>query len=850
MNEGESRRIVLKARDPDGDPIRFQIPDLDSLRSIFPANSIQVAADGDSLVLDFSPHSTKGNFRFRIALLDPFLPPVIQTLTLSVGAVNRPPSVVIQGAGPGANILMKEGETLSLRIVAQDSDSGDTAVLLALANPPWPSCGKGSYDTASGTLSFTPSFQCVVAGETTFSDWIFTAMDKGEPPELGRKTIYVTVRDSNSAPKWKSASVPVSGKEGKPMSLDLSAIYLGDDEADSVQFASTCGSVDANTFYWTFTPGFRDAGTMDCEIAATDVHGPPAMAKVVLKLTIADSIRTVDIAIVSPVRGSVTRDSLVIVKWKVDDLTQSQDTLEVLHNEGPNLIRRSYRDSLGRVGTDSIVVYLDTESPLAPVFSTDSVPPTNNPRPTWSWKSGGRGGSGSYRIKLDDTTWATGGQQGVFTTFTPSVDLPEGVHRLYVEERDSAGNWSNPGSFSIETDYTPPSAPVLTSTAFHTLNPKPVWQWSSGGKGGIGTYRIKLDDPNFGIGATITGATSYTPSIGFATGTKHTLYLQERDEAGNWSNSTSFGIRVHGQSGFVVGDSGTIMLTKNAGVNWDTVPRLSKSYLKSAWFLDANTGLIAGDNGKILRTIVGGTRWSPVNSGTLATISSLCFVSDRLGYAATEDGEIRISSDGGETWTLVSTPSSDGISSISFVDSLNGLAVGGFAFGARGFILSTKDGGKTWTKPVIDAPYGLLGITHIGPKRAFAVGNSGAILVSSDSGLTWKEVASGTTNYLTSVFFVSETTGFIAGDQGTILKTIDGGKSWISLATGTQAWLSSAYFTDEKTGYVSGSESTILRTTDGGANWSILTHLITYGSSTSGNINWTADPMLASIYFP
>lgn len=55
MHEGESRRIVLKAKDADNDPIRFQILNLDSLRSLFPPNSIQVAADADSLILDFSP---------------------------------------------------------------------------------------------------------------------------------------------------------------------------------------------------------------------------------------------------------------------------------------------------------------------------------------------------------------------------------------------------------------------------------------------------------------------------------------------------------------------------------------------------------------------------------------------------------------------------------------------------------------------------------------------------------------------------------------------------------------------------------------------------------------------------
>jgi hypothetical protein len=307
MKKGESRRILLKAKDQDGDPIHFQIQNLDSLRALFPANAIGFAMDGDSLVLDFSPGSIDGDFRFRIALLDPSLPSVIQNLTVSVGAVNRSPAVAIQGPVPGMIYLLKEGESLSMQ------------------------------------------------------------------------------------------------------------------------------------------------------------------------------------------------------------------------------------------------VFRDTEAPLAPVKDTGFLAPTNNLRPSWVWKSGGRGGAGVYRYKLGDTLWTSIGLQGAANTFTPSSALSEGKHTLFVEERDSVGNWSSPGMISVETDYTPPNIPLLTSTGFHTLNPKPTWQWESGGKGGIGTYRMKLDDSNLGVGSTIVTAKSFTPSIGFASGTRHVLYLQERDEVGNWSEPASFGVRIHGQ---------------------------------------------------------------------------------------------------------------------------------------------------------------------------------------------------------------------------------------------------------------------------------------------------------------
>merc|ERR1712096_212779 len=46
-----------------------------------------------------------------------------------------------------------------------------------------------------------------------------------------------------------------------------------------------------------------------------------------------------------------------------------------------------------------------------------------------------------------------------------------------------------------------------------------------------------------GSGATTTTGTSYTPGSALSAAT-HTLYVQERDAAGNWSNSASHGIVV------------------------------------------------------------------------------------------------------------------------------------------------------------------------------------------------------------------------------------------------------------------------------------------------------------------
>lgn len=103
---------------------------------------------------------------------------------------------------------------------------------------------------------------------------------------------------------------------------------------------------------------------------------------------------------------------------------------------------------------------IDTTPPLAPLVTGTSTS-TANTTPTWSWSSGGNGGSGMYRYRLNDSNLASGAIEIAGTSFTPGAALSDGTHTLYVQERDTAGNWSASGSFAIQV-VTPPAAPRLT----------------------------------------------------------------------------------------------------------------------------------------------------------------------------------------------------------------------------------------------------------------------------------------------------------------------------------------------------------------------------------------------------
>ncbi len=94
------------------------------------------------------------------------------------------------------------------------------------------------------------------------------------------------------------------------------------------------------------------------------------------------------------------------------------------------------------------------KSYVVTVTKVDDVPPTTPTvvpapftapdRPAFTWTPGG-GGNGTFRYKLDDSNLATGATTTSALAYSAASDLPAGVHTLYVQETDTAGNWSASG---------------------------------------------------------------------------------------------------------------------------------------------------------------------------------------------------------------------------------------------------------------------------------------------------------------------------------------------------------------------------------------------------------------------
>ncbi|MBN1412745.1 MAG: hypothetical protein JW969_17995 [Spirochaetales bacterium] len=192
-----------------------------------------------------------------------------------------------------------------------------------------------------------------------------------------------------------------------------------------------------------------------------------------------------------------------------------------------------YRDEGEHVVSGSDAIELDSTASGAPIVSGPSL--TNNPKPTWTWVSGG--GNGTFRISLDIYLFPAGTPETTAMSFMPSTGLPSGNHVLYVQERDLAGNWSLCGNWGVVVDLDPPSAPV-PSVPNPTDDTTPTWVWPQ--VSSAVTYRINLD----GGGWTDIGdVLSYTPATPLTVGS-HSLEVQARDAAGNWSASGSAGTLI------------------------------------------------------------------------------------------------------------------------------------------------------------------------------------------------------------------------------------------------------------------------------------------------------------------
>jgi len=279
------------------------------------------------------------------------------------------------------------------------------------------------------------------------------------------------------------------------------------------------------------------------------------------------------------------------------------------------------------------------------------------------------------------------------------------------------------------------------------------------------------------------------------------------------------------------------------GAGWIELNSCTANWLYDVDFpVNPDTGFVVGDSGTILRTTDGGMTWVKLNSGVSALLYAVHFPQDNtIGYAvggwwgdwpSSDSGVILKTTDMGEHWTPLYSDSCFFYSVHFPLDPKTGYVAGGYRYNTA-VILKTTDSGLSWIPVNPDTALDLGAIKTIyfpqNIQTGYAVDDFRSIIKTSNGGLTWDIIWDPATN----ICFPQDTLIGYAyyGNSGVsysiLYKTTDAGKTWESFSTGfvpdAGGDMRAILFpTGPDTGFMVGgtmSDGMLLKTTDGGKTW-------------------------------
>lgn len=294
-----------------------------------------------------------------------------------------------------------------------------------------------------------------------------------------------------------------------------------------------------------------------------------------------------------------------------------------------------------------------------------------------------------------------------------------------------------------------------------------------------------------------------------------------------------------GNTGFAVGDHGSVWKTTDGGLNWQfvSVPaELQDVHWQSVCFLTNSIGWIAGgrhqpyqrvSEGVICHTVDGGLTWQRLDLPHLPAVKVLRFFDLEEGSLLCEptarypSGVLK-TTDGGTNWQSLQAKKSSRWRTAAFVNPEHGVLAGDLgehAVTARGQVVPPPyppSGLQSW-----------LGLAIQPGRTSWAVGDGAVLLSSEDAGITWElpehlppaELAE--FSRFQSVAAQGDHV-WIAGAPGSVIwHSPDRGTSWQPQSTGITTPLCKLSFRTPLQGCAVGTLGCILITDDGGQTWQV-----------------------------
>ncbi|HSF88831.1 MAG TPA: YCF48-related protein [Saprospiraceae bacterium] len=279
-------------------------------------------------------------------------------------------------------------------------------------------------------------------------------------------------------------------------------------------------------------------------------------------------------------------------------------------------------------------------------------------------------------------------------------------------------------------------------------------------------------------------------------------------------------------TGYVVGENGTVIRTVNGGEEWTALNPGTTKHVNDLFFFDAGTGVIVGDSGLYSITYDAGVHWSTtyLMPEQAVDLSSVFFTSSLIGYVGgrsnVSSGIILKTTDGGITWEETVTPSS--LLDVQYKRIVFPTPDIGYAL-TRGMCMKTTDGGDHWhlTDSALVSSGGMFSILE---DAFFFSADTGLIVgwyngfsgYTTNGGQSWTDQML-SNNQWYSLDFPSRDIGYLIG-WSQLMKTSDGGQTWRDETSSliSASIIYSMDFTNDHTGYACGANGVIIKTTSGG----------------------------------
>jgi hypothetical protein len=216
VDEGGLLELLITASDPEGGALLLEVADL-------PTGAVfQDRGDGTADFVWMPDYDRAGNYPVLFKATDSANPPssVSETITITVGDVNRPPRL-----DPIGNQSVAAGDRLALVLSAADPDLD--AVRFGAAGLPE---GAVLLDLGNGTAELDWTTTPADLGNHSLT---FSVTDTGTPMQSDDETIVVTVGEVNRPPEL----APIGGQVAYPGALLVINLMATDPDADTLRFS-------------------------------------------------------------------------------------------------------------------------------------------------------------------------------------------------------------------------------------------------------------------------------------------------------------------------------------------------------------------------------------------------------------------------------------------------------------------------------------------------------------------------------------------------------------------------------------------------------------------------------------